>query len=68
MLGLQGVLYSSKSRGGLNPNLVEGLIPHLETINATHARDFSPKGIFSLNYPHPIAVLLSFFYSLLSLL
>ena len=72
MLKLQGgvvdILCSPKSRGGLNPSLVEGLISHLEAINSTHAKDFSPEGILSLDYPHLITVLLSFFYGLLNLL
>ena len=66
--GVVDILCSPKSRGGLNPSLVEGLISHLEAINSTHAKDFSPEGILSLGYPHLITVLLSFFYGLLNLL
>ena len=54
------ILCSSKSRGGFKPNLVEGLIPHLEAIDSTHTRDFNPGGILSLGYPHLIVVLFSF--------
>ena len=66
--GIVDILCSPKSRGGLNPSLVEGLISHLEAINSTHAKDFSPEGILSLSYPHLITVLLSFYYGLLNLL
>ena len=64
MLRLQRVvdiLCSPKNRGGLNPSLVEGLIPHLEAIDSTHTRDFSPEGILSLGYPYLIAILFNFF-------
>ena len=46
--GIVDILYSPKGRGGLNPSLVDGLIPHLEAVNPAYLRDFDPKSLLSL--------------------
>ena len=61
-------LCSPKCRGGLNPSLVKGLVPHLEVVALTYLRDLNPKGLLGLYHPHIIPVLLSLIPGLLNLL
>lgn len=58
----------SKGRGGLNPCLVEGLVPHLEAVVSAHLQDLSPKGFLSLYHSHIVSILLNLLIGLLGLL
>jgi len=62
------ILYSPKGRGGLNANLVEGLVPHLEVVEYAHLRDLSVEGFLSLCHTHVVSVLLNLLLGLLGLL
>ena len=62
------ILCSSKYRRGLDPNLVKGLIPHLEAIVSTYLKYLSPKSLLGLYPPYIIVVLLGLVVGLLGLL
>jgi len=62
------ILCSPKGKGGLNPSLVEGLVPHLEAIESAHLRDLSLESFLGLCHAHVIVVLLSLLLGLLGLL
>ena len=67
----KGVVYTlcpPKYRRGLNPSLVEGLIPYLEVVVSIYPQDLSPQGFLGLCHPNVVAILLGFISGILGLL